>query len=196
MKKLKPRTEFIEDKSHTSVFKRLCTNLDAGKKVCIGEIIELISTYDKRDFYPLVGESLEAIGFDKCIVHRDGDTNMRFDAAIVEPYRSIPIEIKSPAEIKYINTKSIRQALENKIILLSRGFYDSDKETTSLSIGYIYPNERSGVYELIRDIKKSFGFNIGIIDIETILEMRWKVEIQKTKIDLSSIYNLNGKLKL
>ena len=33
----------------------------------------------------------------------------------------IPIEIKSPTEEEFLSTKAVRQALENKIILLSRG---------------------------------------------------------------------------
>lgn len=196
MKKLKPRSEFDKVIKQEGFFNNHCSNITLGKEVCIQEIITNISHYDENLFYPLIGTSLESIGFEQCYVHRAGDTNMRFDAAIVESNQSIPIEIKSPAEIPYINTKSIRQALENKIILHSRNFYKAKEAHTSLAIGYKYPKERSGVYELIDDIKNSFGFNIGIIDIKTILELRWTVEIENKPIDLGPIYDLKGPLKL
>ncbi len=38
-----------------------------------------------------------------------GDTSNRIDAVIIDEKKSIPIEIKSPSEVPYINIKSIRQ---------------------------------------------------------------------------------------
>ena len=92
------------------------------------------------------------LGF-KTRVTREGDVNLRFDATIIDDYDSIPIEIKSPREDREINIKAIRQALENKIILLSRHFYKTRNETTSLAVAFEYPPTRSDVYELISDIK-------------------------------------------
>lgn len=144
------------------------------------------------EFYEVVGDILETIGFDKVSVTREGDTNNRMDAIIIDKSQSIPIEIKSPREIEYINVKSVRQALENKIVLLSREFYPTKPQTTSLSIGFSYPNDRSGVYELIDDIYETFNIKIGIIDFEDLLKLFYEVMIEKKKINLDPIYNLKG----
>ena len=117
------------------------------------------------------------------------------DAIIVDDKRSIPIEIKSPRETNYINIKSIRQSLENKIVLLSREFYPTTLNTTTLAVGFTYPNERSGVLELIEDIKSTFNINIGIIDFGGLLSLYYEKIINKEQIDLELIYNLQGKFK-
>lgn len=145
------------------------------------------------EFYEVMGDILETIGFEKVSVTREGDTNNRMDAIIIDKSKSIPIEIKSPREIEYINIKSIRQALENKIVLLSREFYPSKAETTSLSVGFSYPNDRSGVYELIDDIYETFHIKIGIIDFGDLLQLFYKVMVEKQEIDLDKIYNLKGR---
>jgi hypothetical protein len=146
------------------------------------------------EFYEVIGDILEYLGFQKVSVTREGDTNNRMDAIIIDDSRSIPIEIKSPMEIEYINVQSIRQALENKIVLLSRGFYPTKEDVTSLAIGFQYPNERSGVYELIDDINKTYGFIIGIIDFSDLLKMFYSKCIDGISPDLEKIYYLNGRL--
>ena len=72
----------------------------------------------KTEFYPLVETLFKIIGVD-CHKSRDGVNGERWDAMIRDPQRSIPIEIKSPTEELHLSIKAIRQALENKIILLS-----------------------------------------------------------------------------
>ena len=74
-------------------------------------------------------------------------------------------EIKSTGEETEISVKAIRQALENKIIFLSRKQYKTDNETTSLAIGYNLPNMRSEVFELIEDIHNSFKLSKEKIEI-------------------------------
>ncbi|MEO2063245.1 MAG: hypothetical protein ABGW97_09705 [Christiangramia sp.] len=144
------------------------------------------------EFYEVVGDLLEFLGFSKVSVTRDGDTNNRMDAIIIEKLRSIPIEIKSPREVEYVNIKSVRQALENKIVLLSRKFYPTTIDTTSLAIAYDYPNERSGVYELIDDIYNTYQLKIGVISFTSLLALFYKVNIEGKKIDLEEIYSLKG----
>ena len=116
------------------------------------------------------------------------------DAIIIDEQRSIPIEIKSPKEVEYINVKSIRQALENKIVILSRKFYSTNKNVTSLSIGFNYPNERSGVYEAIDDIFETYSLRIGIISFPSLLKMFYNKKIKNEDIDLEKIYYLKGRL--
>lgn len=162
-----------------------------------GEFIkEAISLYANFtiEFYEVIGDILKYLGFQKVSVTREGDTNNRMDAIIIDNMRSIPIEIKSPKEIEYINVKSVRQALENKIVLLSRSFYPTQNDVTSLAIGFQYPNDRSGVYELIEDINKTYGFKIGIIDFTDLLKLFYIKCEKGVSPDLEKIYYLNGKL--
>jgi hypothetical protein len=192
IKKLKHTKEIVEEKvQHILTLDKLATDTNIDDFVVKG-MVEF-SQYT-IEFYEVVGDILEEIGFSKVSVTREGDTNNRMDAIIIDDKRSIPIEIKSPKEIEYINVKSIRQALENKIVLLSRKFYVTEKDVTSLAIGYDYPNDRSGVYEAIDDIFETFNIKVGIISFSTLLKMFYKKRIEKVDIDLELIYYLKGRL--
>ena len=192
IKKLKHTKEIVEEKvQHILTLDKLATDTNIDDFVVKG-MVEF-SQYT-IEFYEVIGDILEEIGFSKVSVTREGDTNNRMDAIIIDDKRSIPIEIKSPKEIEYINVKSIRQALENKIVLLSRKFYVTEKDVTSLAIGYDYPNDRSGVYEAIDDIFETFNIKVGIISFSTLLKMFYKKRIEKVDIDLELIYYLKGRL--
>ncbi len=143
------------------------------------------------EFYEYVGEILNRLGF-RTLVTREGDVNCRFDATIKDDNFSIPIEIKSPLEVMEINIKAITQACENKIVLLSRNFYPTKPETTSLAIGFEYPPSRSDIYELINDIYVAYHINIGIIDIGTLLKLVYAVEIEGATINKHYFNNLKG----
>jgi hypothetical protein len=131
-----------------------------------GTIDALMSTYaqaNKDVFYPLVANLFCILGFN-CRLSRGGQNYERADAIILDERCSIPIEIKSPGEESEISVKGIRQALENKVVLLSRKSYPTDRGTTSLVVGFNPPNERSEVHELIEDIDKVFDIKVGVID--------------------------------
>lgn len=192
-KKLKHIKERVEEKAqHILTLEKLVT-----KSTNIDEFVDKgmfeFSQYT-IEFYEVVGNILEEIGFKKVSVTREGDTNNRMDAIIIDDERSIPIEIKSPKEIEYINVKSVRQALENKIVLLSRKFYSTEKDISSLAIGYNYPNDRSDVYESIDDIFETFSIKVGIISFSTLLKMFYRKRTDTKNIDLELIYNLKGRL--
>lgn len=145
------------------------------------------------EFYDIIGLILKHIGFKNAHVSRGGDVNNRMDAIIIDDENSIPIEIKSPGESKEINIKSIRQACENKVIILSRKFYQTTNDTTSLAIAFQYPPERSDVYELIVDIKNAYNFNIGIIDIDDLLSLVWDIEEDVGELDFDYFNTFSGK---
>ena len=109
------------------------------------------SSANQYIFYPLIANLLTILGF-KCNASRAGQNYERADAMIIDDHFCIPIEIKSPGEETEISVKAIRQALENKIILLSRKNYPTDRATTSLAIGFKPPNDRSEVYELVKNM--------------------------------------------
>lgn len=164
------------------------------KEECIVSLYEEVSNYKQEHYYQFVSDCLLKIGFSKVSVTREGDTNNRIDCIIIDNERSIPIEIKSPTEVMYINVKSIGQALENKIILLSRKFYKTDLLTTTLVVGYDLPNDRSEVNSLVDYFYNSYKINIGYIDTKTLLKIRWEVQVENKKFDLEMIYNLKGVL--
>ena len=146
------------------------------------------------EFYEYVGEILNRLGFN-ALVTREGDVNCRFDATIKDNAYSIPIEIKSPLEVMEINVKAITQACENKIVLMSRRFFPTTEQTTSLAIGFEYPPSRSDVYELVDDIHAAYQINIGLIDISTLLKLVYAVEKEGATINKKYFNNLKGVLQ-
>lgn len=150
---------------------------------------------NQDEFYPLVADLLAIIGFD-CHVTRTGVNNAREDALIVDPTDSIPIEIKSPGEETELSVKGVRQALENKIILLARGGHPTQQNTTSLVIGFNPPNERSEVHELVEDIYNTFKINVGVIDFRTLLTLALKRVLSKKTLSLPGFTTMKGLLRV
>lgn len=157
----------------------------------VDELFRLFRYSTQNTFYPLVSTLFRIIGLN-CHYSRTGDNGSRWDAIIEDDNRSIPIEIKSPTEEEHLSIKAIRQSLENKIILLSRKTFCTDKDTTSLAVGYYLPNERAEVAELILNIKKTFGYKIGVLDFHSLLSIAISVLVDGKGIDLEKIYNLEG----
>jgi hypothetical protein len=134
---------------------------------------ELFNEYrlaTKEIFYPLIADLFTIVGF-TCRASRAGINYERWDAIAIDDRYSIPIEIKSPTEELYISIKAVRQALENKVILLSRKSYVTDWDTSTLAVGYYPPNDRAEVSRLIADIRTTFNVKIGIIDFLSLLKI-------------------------
>ena len=142
-------------------------------------------------FYPLIATLFKIMGF-SCSFSRPGDNGARWDAIIDDPERSIPIEIKSPTEELHLSIKAIRQALENKIILLSRKTHITTPEVSSLAIGYFMPNERAEVSRLISDIKATYGYKIGVIDLNSLLSLAISILVDNKGFDKEKLYGLEG----
>ena len=149
---------------------------------------------NKDVFYPLVAELFRVIGFD-CKASRHGVNYERSDAFITHPKESIPVEIKSPGEELNISTKGVRQALENKIILLSRKYQPTLPETTSLVVGFDLPNSRAEVGDLIHYIKITYDINIGVIDFQTLTELALK-RIEGKEAETDKLLRLFGFMQL
>jgi hypothetical protein len=146
-------------------------------------------------FYPFVADLFRILGFD-CQTSRRGVNYARADALIIDPKESIPLEIKSPGEETEISVKAIRQALENKIVLLSRKGYPTLMESTSLVVGYNVPNERSEVHELVNDIRKAFNIRVGVIDIRSLLMLCVTSLATGKKLDLKGLRRLQGVIRV
>ena len=80
----------------------------------------------QAQFYPLVTHLLQLLGF-RSELSRPGVNYQRWDACVWLHSQAVPIEIKSPSEEEFLSTKAIRQALENKVVLLSRGGYRTSR---------------------------------------------------------------------
>lgn len=161
------------------------------------EIVDIIFQnhyLDKKDvFYPLISTLFKIIGFD-CITSRDGDNGSRYDAVIRDASRSIPIEIKSPTEEDVVNLKAIRQALENKIIMLSRDQerYPTNISISSLAVGYNLPNDRSDIQNMIEAIRDTYGIKIGVIGFKSLIILAILSLMDKKTIDKNQIFGMEG----
>ena len=145
----------------------------------------------KTEFYPLVETLFRIIGVD-CHKSRDGVNGERWDAMIRDSKRSIPIEIKSPTEEEHISIKAIRQALENKIILLSRKTYITTNKCSSYAVGYYPPNDRAEVADLISSIKETYGYSIAVFDIGSLIKVTVNMILFGKGIDINKLYGLEG----
>ncbi len=124
----------------------------------------------KSEFYPLVTALFNIAGF-QCQLTRAGVNPLRADASIVLKDDTIPIEIKSPSEEMEISVKAVRQAVENKIVFLSRKMFPCNPKTTTLVVGFNPPNPRSEVHDLIEDINKCFDIHVGIFDFRNLIAL-------------------------
>ena len=134
------------------------------------EVVARFENANKGEFYPTVAELLCALGYN-CEVSRGGVNYQRWDAFINHPTDSVPVEIKSPGEERFISVKGVRQALENKVILLSRKAAPTKVQTTSLVVGFLPPNDRAEVAGLIGDVYSAFGVTIGVVDFRSLALM-------------------------
>ena len=135
------------------------------------------------------------LGLD-CSESRQGDNGARWDALIKDDTNSIPIEIKSPTEEIRLSLKAVRQALENKVILLSRKAYPTHLDTTSLVVGYELPNTRAEVTKLINDIYNTYNIRIGVIGLRTLFAMAISAISNGKRIEAEKLNEVKGILNV
>lgn len=149
----------------------------------------------QNEFYPLVADLFNIIFNLEAWAPQAGVNNERHDVIISDENYSIPVEVKSPKEELMLSVKAIRQAIENKIILLSRKYYKTELQTASFAVGYNIPNKRSDVYFLIDDIRKVFNINIAIIDIKTLYKAAIYCILQRKHYKIEDFNNYYGVVK-
>jgi hypothetical protein len=71
---------------------------------------------------------------------------------------------------------SNQQALENKIVIDSRGFRPTNRKASSLVIGYQYHASRSDIDLLVDDIETVYQVRIGLVDLASL----WRLAIERT----------------
>ena len=149
----------------------------------------------KKQFYPLICQLFQLLDF-QCKLSRIGVNYQRWDACVWLEENAVPVEIKSPTEEAFLSTKAIRQALENKIVLLARGSLETTFDITSLVVGYQFPNERGDMLTIIDDIYKAFGIKIGVIDLKTLTSLAIYSVTENRTIKLNQVRNLRGFLSV
>jgi hypothetical protein len=142
-------------------------------------------------FYPLVTHLFQTLGFESDR-SRAGVNYQRWDAYVVVDGYALPVEIKSPTEETILSTKAVRQALENKVILLARGGLKTLPELASLVVGNRLPNERGEMSNLIDDVFKAFGLRLGVIDLTTLAHLALRAVRDGVTIDAGQLSQLRG----
>lgn len=142
-------------------------------------------------FYPLVTHLFQILGF-RSDYSRAGVNYQRWDAYVMVDGYALPVEIKSPTEEIMLSTKAVRQALENKVILLSRGGLETLPELASLIVGNRLPNERGEMSNLIDDVFKAFGLCLGVIDLTTLAHLALRAVRDGVTIDAGQLSHLRG----
>ena len=147
---------------------------------------------DKQgEFYPLIPQLFGLMGF-KGDYSRAGVNYQRWDAWVSLHETAVPIEIKSPTEEEFLSTKAIRQAIENKVILLARGGLKTNPDFSTLVVGYQIPKERGDMSMLIDDVHAAFGFKIGVLDLQTLVFLAIKSVTEGVSVDGEQLSHLKG----
>jgi hypothetical protein len=145
----------------------------------------------QTEIYPLVTFLFRILGFHS--EHsRAGVNYQRWDACVWVGEEALPIEIKSPTEEEFLSTKAVRQALENKVILLSRGGLQTRRELTSLVVGFKLPNERSDMSNLIDDVFAAYGLRLGVLDLISLARLAARRIADGVTIDGGQLGQLCG----
>ena len=152
-------------------------------------------TDTQTEFYPLVVQLFSLLGFPSS-VSRVGVNYQRWDGSVALSGYIAPIEIKSPTEEMFLSTKAVRQAIENKVVLLARGGLPTTRELTSLIVGYRIPNERGDLSTLIDDVHTAFGFNIGVLDLSTLCALAIRSVTESVTVDENQLAHLRGFLSV
>ena len=149
----------------------------------------------QTQFYPLVSCLFCLLGFDSKS-SRLGVNYQRWDAYVWLNEVAVPIEIKSPAEEEFLSTKAIRQAIENKVVLLARKGLNTSPDSTTLIVGYRIPSERGDMSMLIDDVFRAFGISIGVIDLRTLALLAMRSVTENLTIQHSQLGSLRGFLRV
>ena len=149
----------------------------------------------QTEFYPLIASLLGYIFNRDAFAPSAGNNNMRYDVMIPDIKYSIPVEVKSPTEEEMLSVKAIRQALENKILLLARKPYQTTYEMCSIACGYHVPNDRSDVYKLIEEIYETYKINIAILDVKTLIEAAFYCVKTNSYYDVEAFIGKRGVIK-
>lgn len=166
-------------------------DLNKATNIFMNDIVSM----KQKDFYPLVANILGYIFNRDAFAPPAGNNNMRYDVMIPDDNYSIPVEVKSPTEEEMLSVKAIRQAVENKVLLLARKPYNTTFEVSSFACGFKLPNDRSDVYKLIEEIYKTYGISVAILDMASLINVAFYCAKNKKYYDVSEFIGKRGVIK-
>lgn len=169
------------------------TNSNVHKAITL--FMKDIVTMKQTDFYPLVADLLGYVFNRDAFAPSAGNNNMRYDVMIPDDDYSIPVEVKSPTEEEMLSVKAIRQATENKVLLLARKPYKTSYEVSTFAVGFMLPNNRSDVYKLIEEIFETYAINVAILDMKTLIKAGFYCAQTKSYYDVSEFVGKRGVIK-
>ena len=198
------KTEAVVESKKSSLTKNEQTSRMLAKRLndsngntenAIKKFVNDISTMKQTDFYPLIADLLGFIFNRDAFAPSAGNNNMRYDVMIPDDKYSIPVEVKSPTEEEMLSVKAIRQALENKVLLLARKPYSTIFDVSSIACGYKVPNDRSDVYKLIEEVYETYKINISILDVETLIKAAFYCARTNSYYDVAEFIGKRGVIK-
>jgi hypothetical protein len=173
------------------LIKTVASEVGGKPEWVVEELMRRYENANKGEFYPLVAGLFSCLGYD-CTASRAGVNYQRWDAAIRHATESVPIEIKSPGEERWISVKAVRQAIENKVIVLARKPFKTQKETSTFVVGYLPPNDRAEVGGLVADVSTAFGINVGVVDFRSLATIAVAAVLEGRAHDSQALLNLRG----
>lgn len=171
---------------------KLISKSDSNVEDAVIKFVNKVKLMKQTEFYPLVATLLGFVFNKDAYAPSAGNNNMRYDVMIPDDKYSIPVEVKSPTEEEMLSVKAIRQATENKILLLARKPHPTTFEMSSMACGFKVPNDRSDVYKLINEIYDAYKINISILDIETLIRTAFYCALNKSYFELADFENKRG----
>ncbi|EHS2295469.1 hypothetical protein P782_0359 [Enterococcus faecalis FL2] len=191
-------SESSNSEQNSSIASTLSKRLEkaGGDEVtAILAFINDIKSMRQTEFYPLVASLLSYIFDRQAFPPPAGNNNMRYDVMIPDSHYSIPVEVKSPTEEEMLSVKAIRQALENKILLLARKPYNTEFNISSFAIGFNLPNKRSDIYKLIDEIYNMYKINIAILDMSILIKAAFYCLKNNSHYEVENFKNVRGVIK-
>lgn len=168
---------------------------DDNIEKAVSLFMDSVSTMKQSDFYPMIADLLGYIFNRDAFAPSAGNNNMRYDVMIPDDENSIPVEVKSPTEEEMLSVKAIRQALENKVLLLARKPFLTTYEESSIACGFRLPNDRSDVYKLIDEIYETYHINIALLDVETLIHAAFYCANTNSYYEISEFKGKRGVIK-
>jgi ferredoxin len=137
-------------------------------------------------FYRFVCSLLTALGLPARLSNA-GDTSFRMDAVCPHPDFSVPVEIKSPTEVDTADPKSVRQALENHVIMRGRTTDPTSAATATFAIGHEPLPARSDARELASDIEATYGVRVRIFSTAWLLHRLVEIATGAASFDVDAM---------
>ncbi len=160
------------------------------------QILERFENSDAEKFGEAVGKCFNCLGI-KWELGRSGDVTDRIDGKgfFANGYM-IPVELKSPTEVRQVNLKSVRQAADNAM-QAPQIAKDSGKDwtyslgTASLTIGWEFHPKRSDLENLIQRIQDYWGIRVRALRFSDLIKMARAVS-EGEQVDFNAFLSGSG----